>query len=128
MAVASSTPDQITMATEALRSNIATDSAEHNRRRLRSAVLVAFVVRLVYELYYKTLDFVHGYGGGWSGLPYWALAFAPVVALNMIVWARLKKPEARVPIGIAFGVGISEAYLLVAPSWLSEFPLRANTM
>lgn len=116
------------MATQVLTSNLATDSAEQNRRRLRNTVLVAFVVRLVYELYYKSLDLVHGYGGGWGALPYWALAFAPVVALNLIVWARLKKPEARVPIGVAFGVGISEAYRLAAPLWLSEFPLGASAL
>jgi hypothetical protein len=101
------------MSTQAIPSRIALDSSDANRR-LRTTVLVAFVVRVIYELYYKSPDLLQHPGG----VPYWALGFAPVVALYLIVWRRLADPTSRISIGVALGVGASEAVRGFYPLWL----------
>jgi hypothetical protein len=103
------------MSTEVIQAAIPNDSADVARKRVRTTVLVVFVLRLVYEMWFKILDLGYGYGSGWAGLPLWALGIGPLFALYFIVWRRLADPTSRITIGVALGLGASEAYLRLIP-------------
>jgi hypothetical protein len=105
------------MSTHAFQTVVATESSDLHRKRLRTAVLVTFFIRLVYELHYKSIDLIIRYGPDRRAVLTWALGFAPFVALYLIMWRRLSSSRSRLPIGIAMGLGLSEALRLLYPVW-----------
>jgi hypothetical protein len=92
------------MTTQVFQPAPASDPEGVYRQRLRTAILIVFVVTLVFGLFYSTGDFRAASGphrGGWLFIA--VLEFVPGPLLYLFLWWRLSSPDARIPVGIAIG-------------------------